>query len=116
LAIARTFSEDSRRPAGGTFDTATGIGVSELVEDVVLDACVLAAPAVVLDACVLAAPAVVLDACVLAAPAVVLDACVLTARARPVLTLAAAAAEGAWGASEASSASVAIASDRIARA
>jgi hypothetical protein len=104
LAIARTFSEDSRRPAGGTFDTATGIGVSELVEDVVLDACVLAAPAVVLDACVLAAPAVVLDACV------------LTARARPVLTLAAAAAEGAWGASEASSASVAIASDRIARA
>jgi hypothetical protein len=81
--------------AGGTFVTATGIGVSEFVEDVVLDACVLA---------------------VWAAPAVVLDACVLTARARPLLALAAAAAEGAWRASEASSASAAVARERIERA
>jgi hypothetical protein len=71
--------------AGGTFVTATGIGVSELVEDVVLDACVLNA-----------------RARRVLAPAV----CAVTA----------AVAEDAWRASEASSASAAIARERIERA
>ena len=40
-AISRTSSEESRRPAGGTIDGATGTGVSELVAAAVVVAAVV---------------------------------------------------------------------------
>jgi hypothetical protein len=41
LAIARTSSEDSLRAARGVLESATGIGVSELVGVVSVEVCVL---------------------------------------------------------------------------
>jgi len=51
LAIARTFSADSLCAAGGTFESVTGTGVSELVAAARVEVRVL--PACELAACVL---------------------------------------------------------------